>query len=163
MCVDTVTVEHLAHKDKEKLGDFPSTTYLPLTGIKARPVHMVSPVADFAGCMQVDDQISSVNPWIYGGCFNFSMPSDGCLGKLKVGSVVYFGSVQGGEMVLDTVFVVGGFYDTDKMTKEKVSKTTSWVTFKPLLLLTSRSVTRCLGARGSKLTIEEGWGKDGMR
>ncbi|GMI05196.1 hypothetical protein TrVE_jg12426 [Triparma verrucosa] len=119
VCVDTVTVEHLAHKDKEKLGDFPSTTYLPLTGIKARPVHMVSPVADFAGCMQVDDQISSVNPWIYGGCFNFSMPSDGCLGKLKVGSVVYFGSVQGGEMVLDTVFVVGGFYDTDKMTKEK--------------------------------------------
>ncbi|GMH74380.1 hypothetical protein TL16_g06448 [Triparma laevis f. inornata] len=108
-------------KDSKKWGKltaFPGTKQVP-EGITAPPVHMLSPVADFARSMRVDDQIGGINPWVYGGCFNFSMPRRGCLGNLKVGSVMYFGSMEGEEMVLDTVFVVRSFYDTDNMTREE--------------------------------------------
>ncbi|GMH97165.1 hypothetical protein TrVE_jg7844 [Triparma verrucosa] len=89
--------------------------------VLSEPNCIVEPYADFSRNQFVDLQMSDVDPWIF-SVFNYTLCKQANLefmSKLVSGDVIYFGTGTNDEMVLDTVFVVGEFLDTDDMTEEK--------------------------------------------
>jgi len=89
--------------------------------VMSSPNCIVEPCADFSRNQYVDYQMSDVDPWIF-SVFNYTLCKQANLefmSKLVKGDVIYFGTGTNEEMVLDTVFVVGEFLDTDDMTEKE--------------------------------------------